>query len=104
VIGVNNTIVEIKNGMLWVEGRIHFDNVVSMCRKGIELMKTLENIKVNLQGLSQSDSSMLALLTAWVRESHEQKKAIVFIHMPIFMNDITKVCGLDGVLPISWEN
>lgn len=101
---VKDVTLEIANEILCVKGRIHFDNVVSVCQQGIRLMKNLENIKVNLQGLMQSDSSGLALLTAWIRESREQNKAIVFIHVPNFLLDITRVCGLDGVLPVSWEN
>lgn len=96
--------LEIKDGILWVNGSIHFDNVVSVCQQGILTMKTLENIKVNLQGLLQGDSSALALLTEWVREARRLNKAIVFTHVPTFMQDITKVCGLDGVLPVLWEN
>jgi anti-anti-sigma factor len=96
--------LEIRNKILWMKGAIHFDNVVAVCKQGIELMKTLEDIKINLQGLSHTDSSVLALLTAWVREARAQNKAIVFTHMPNFMQDITRVCGLDGVLPVSWEN
>lgn len=96
--------LEIKNGLLCVNGSINFENVMLVCKQGTTLMKTLETVEVNLHGLSQSDSSVLALLADWVREANALNKKIVFTHMPLFMRNITRVCGLDGVLPIVWEN
>ncbi len=96
--------VKMKEQKLLLNGTINFYNVVSALQKGLVIMNTLDTIKVDLQGLMNSDSSGLALMTAWVRAAQEQNKAIVFINMPSFMQDITKVCGLEGVLPILWEN
>lgn len=101
---MKSTEIQIEKDELCIQGTVHFDNVLLVCQKGISLMHKMEKVKVNLKGLLQSDSSALALFSAWVRESLTQKKEIVFIHVPDFMKDIIKVCGLEGVLPISWES
>lgn len=101
---MNTAKLEIKNDTLSLEGSIGFDNVVFVWQSGLTLIEKVKNIKVDLQGLKHSDSSGLALLSAWVRAAREQKKEIMFIHTPDFMQDIFRVCGLDGVLPILWEN
>lgn len=91
---------------LHLDGCVNFDNVVSVCQKGIDLIGKMEvqKVTINLKKLQQSDSSALALFSAWVRSSYEKKKDIVFVHVPDFMRDIIKVCGLEGVLPILWES
>jgi len=96
--------LEIKNNVLEVNGSIDFYNVVSLWQKGLMSINTLDKIKIDLKGLLNSDSSGLALFTAWVRAARAQNKEIVFINMPGFMQDISRVCGLDGVLPVLWEN
>ncbi len=101
---MNVAVLEESNGLLVLKGTVQFDNVVSLLQQGITFFNKLNDIKVDLKGLSRCDSSGLALLTAWVREARRQNKAIVFIHMPSFMQDILRVCGLDGVLPVIWEN
>ncbi len=99
----NNGIV-LKSNVIVLNGVVHFENVESLWRQGLALMNSLQDIQVDLKGLSQSDSSGLALLTAWVRAARAQDKKIVFTHVPSFMQDIVRVCGLDGILPVLWEN
>ncbi len=101
---MNNVFLNDKNKMIEVTGAVHFNNVMALYEQGVICMRTLPEVKVDLKHLTESDSSGLALLTAWVREARQQKKGIQFINMPNFMYDILRVCGLDGVLPVLWEN
>ncbi len=101
---MNNINLEVKNSIITVDGIVNFNNVVLVWQRGITMIGALENIKVNLKGLLQCDSSGLALFVEWVRTAKEQNKKIVFTDVPNFVQDISRVYGLDGVLPISWEN
>ncbi len=99
--------IDIKENIVIVSGAIDFDNVVALWQEGTTFFNTLKNVKevkVDLKGLDQSDSSGLALLTGWVRMAQERNKAIKFMNMPSFMKDVLQVCGLEGVLPVLWEN
>lgn len=89
---------------LMVKGIINFDNVVKACQEGSRAISGLKEVHVDLKELEKSDSSGLALLTAWVRAAKDQNKSIQFRNIPAFMYNIIRVCGLDGVLPILWEN
>lgn len=103
----NIATLEVKNNTISILGAIDFENVVSLWQQGISLFDTLteaKEIKVDLKALEQSDSSGLALLTGWVRVAQEKSKTILFTNVPSFMQDILKVCGLEGVLPVLWEN
>jgi len=96
--------IECKNSVLQLKGEIDFYNVVSLWQQGLIFINDLESVKVDLKQVLESDSSGLALLTAWVRAAREKNKKIVLINIPNFMRDILRVYGLEDVLPVLWEN
>ena len=55
----------------------------------------------DLKQVSFSDSSGVALLTAWGREAKRLDKSIRFVNLPTQLFDIAQVCGLAKILPIS---
>jgi len=91
--------LELQNDVLIVKGRIEFDNVVSTWQKGLELMKKLTIIRVDLASVTDSDSSSLALLIEWTREAAKNHKKIVFLNIPKFVQDLARVSGIDTLLP-----
>lgn len=93
-----------KQQTIEVNGSIYFDNVVDFLEQSRLLLQRQKAIKIDLKGVIQGDSSVLALLTAWVREAKKQHKSIQFIHAPKFMRAILSVCGLESMLPVLWEN
>lgn len=101
---MKNGNLELKNGVMIISGRICFQNVVSILHQGIKIIGHLEKIKVELKKLTHSDSSIFTLFTTWIRIAQKEKKAIIFTHAPLFIRDVSRVYGLDSVLPISWEN
>ena len=58
-------------------------------------------IRVDLSGVTRSDSAGLALLVEWLREAERRYKAITFVNMPAQMQSIARVCGLDEMLSCS---
>lgn len=96
--------LQLKKGVIEISGEITFQNVVPILQQGIKMMEELERVKVELHKLTSSDSSALALFTAWTRVAQEQSKPILFVNAPGFIRDVSRVYGLDSVLPISWEN
>jgi len=49
--------------------------------------------------VTRSDSAGLALLIEWLRESERYGKSVTFLNMPAQMQSISRLCGLDGILP-----
>lgn len=82
-----------------VKGTIIFDTVVEIWKQGMDFIQRMQTIQVDLGQVVQGDSSVLALCTAWVRAAYFQKKSMVFLSMPEFMQDLIRVHGLDAVLP-----
>jgi anti-sigma B factor antagonist len=93
---------------LHLSGTVTYRTVEKVWKDGLVKIKGgLNKLLVDLGGLTQCDSSGLALCVAWGREAHAQKKNIDFINVPVFVQDLVRVYGLDKVLsikPISRSN
>lgn len=85
---------------LCVTGRIELSNVMQACASGKALIDMVSKVSVNLLGLEYADSSTLAMLVDWVRSAKVQHKDIVFYNVPQRVLDLSRVCGLDYILPI----
>jgi phospholipid transport system transporter-binding protein len=59
----------------------------------------LPGMRIDLAGVTRSDSAGLALLIEWLRESERLGKNITFLNMPVQMQSIARICGLQGILP-----
>jgi len=93
--------LDVQEGVLTLKGQIDFDNVVNALKKSVDLLQSLPDMTIDLQNLTQSDSSGLALLLAWMRTARQQKKKIVFLNMPPFLTDLAMVSGLSELLGAS---
>lgn len=96
--------VTLKGETLALSGIITHKTVMKVWQDGLPFIKhKVKHPIVDLSGLTQCDSSGLALCTAWGRAAHEHRKNIVFINVPIFVQDLLRVYGLDKVLTIKNE-
>lgn len=91
--------LEIKNDKMIVKGTIIFETVAAVSQQGIESIRQMKDIQVDLGQLVKCDSSVLALCIAWARAAYLQKKNLVFLNTPEFMKDLIRVHGLEKVLP-----
>lgn len=85
---------------IMIGGTIHFENVIEVHRKGVDLMNALDEIHFDLREVKQSDSSGLCLLTAWIRAAKRQDKSISIHGLPQYLSDLGRVSGLDAILPV----
>ena len=85
---------------LHVDGIINFDNAARIMALGCQLITKMVMVNVNLYNLKHSDSSGLAVVSAWVRFSLQHKKVIKIHNMPKFLSDLSKVSNLEQILPI----
>ena len=90
-----------RQNQICLEGIVEFDNVVEIRNNGIELMNTVKQVNINLVELKQTDSSGLALLIAWIRDAKEQQKELKLYNFPRFLADLSRVSGLDAILPVA---
>ncbi len=93
--------VTLINETITLSGVVTYRTARKVWQEGLTLIKNCINqFSVDLGELTQCDSSGLALCTAWSRAAFSQKKKIVFVNVPGFVQDLLRVYGLDKALSI----
>jgi len=87
------------HGSWKLAGDLSFSTVAPLCN-ALDIKSTdRPRISIDLAGVTRSDSAGLALLIEWLRESERYGKSVTFLNMPAQMQSISRLCGLDGILP-----
>lgn len=97
-------VLQMNEHILSVAGHIHFDNVVEVWKKSLDLLLPFSTVTIDLKELEQSDSSGLALLVGWLRMARTQKKKMIFLNIPSSLKALAKVSGLNGLLSESFTH
>lgn len=85
---------------LVVAGELDFTTVVQVLNDALPLLGAGAEIRIDLQGVTRSDSAGLALLIEWMRAAQRLGKSVQFLNIPSQMLDIARVSSLDQVLPL----
>ena len=85
---------------IFIQGKIHFGNVLALMSQGKDILDTVEQVQIDLGGVTQSDSSGLSLLIRWLHYASKQQKSICYINLPQCLSDLGRVSGVDTLLPI----
>jgi phospholipid transport system transporter-binding protein len=56
---------------------------------------------VDLGEVTEMDSSLLAMLLAWLREAKAKQREVRFANLPEALQTIARLYGVDGLLPIA---
>ncbi len=92
--------IVVHENCLYLEGIINFDNAKNIMLLGCQFISKLPIIDINLRGLKASDSSGLAVISAWVRFAESKQKILKIYEMPEFLSDLSKVSGLEHIFPV----
>ena len=83
-----------------VNGHVDFSNAAAVRYQGSRLIDTLPEVVIDLSSVTKSDSSCLAVISSWLRDSKQQHKKITITKTPKFLLDLGRVCGVSSILPI----
>lgn len=89
-----------KDSVLSLSGKFDMGCAPTVRAEGRQMIGKLNDIKIDLSGVLQADSSILALLVDWIRFCRQQNKGVILINMPTKILDLSRVCSLDTILPI----
>lgn len=89
------------DGRLALEGELSFATVTRLLHEARRLFEESEEIRIDLQAITRSDSAGLALLVECMRGAQQLGKPIQFLNIPPQMLAIARVSSLDQVLPLS---
>ena len=84
-----------------LSGALSFDTVPGLWQQSQAALKDkASSVVFDLAGVTQSDSSGVALLIAWTRSIRRQSRTIHFMHLPKQMLAIIQLAGLKNIVPI----
>lgn len=81
-----------------LQGSLHFDTVMQVHHVGQVFIKQHNECVIDLNEVSSSDSSALALLLDWLRYARQQGKTIQFVNWPNQLLAIAKANGVSELL------
>jgi phospholipid transport system transporter-binding protein len=82
---------------LRLSGPVTLANVAQVLEEGLQQIRDGART-VDLGEVTELDSSLLAMLLAWLREAKGQKSELAFANLPQGLETIAKLYGVDGLL------
>ena len=84
---------------IMVSGPVTLANVASVMQEGQRhLAEGVQTVDVG--EVSELDSSLLAMLLAWVRDAKAQQRELKFINPPEALQTIARLYGVESLLPL----
>jgi len=74
-----------------VSGPVTLANVPRLLEEGVQ--------SVDLGEVTEMDSSLLALLLAWLRDAKARQQEVSFTNLPASLQTIARLYGVDRLLP-----
>lgn len=83
-----------------ISGPVTLANVAAVLDEGRRHLE--EGVRtVDLAEVTEMDSSLLALMLAWLREAKSRNRELAFANLPESLRTIARLYGVDGLLPVS---
>ena len=90
------------DGQFAVEGELSKFTVPSIIQHAHQLLQSAsQNILIDLQGVTRTDSAGLALLLEWMSIAQDKALQIHFRNLPAQLSKIAEVSDLEDILPLA---
>ena len=87
-----------EGGRLVISGPVTLANVGGIMEEGRRHLE--EGVKtVDVGEVSELDSSLLAMLLAWLREARARERELEFANLPESLRTLAKLYGVETLLP-----
>lgn len=84
---------------LMLSGSVTLANVAGVLQEGLQQIRDGART-IDLGGVTELDSSLLAMLLAWLREAKRHDSELAFANLPQGLETIAQLYGVDGLLPL----
>jgi len=83
---------------LRVEGPVTFANVEVVLAEGLRRFEGPQ-VRVDLAGVTEVDSSALSMLLEWVRQATSKGQRIDFVNLPPNLSSLARLYGVTELIP-----
>lgn len=84
---------------LKLSGPVTLANVAQVLEEGLQQIRDGART-IDLGDVTELDSSLLAMLLAWLREAKRRNSEVAFANLPQGLETIAQLYGVDGLLPV----
>jgi phospholipid transport system transporter-binding protein len=84
---------------LKLSGPVTLANVAQVLEEGLQQIRDGART-IDLAEVTELDSSLLAMLLAWLREAKRRNSEVEFANLPQGLETIAQLYGVDGLLPV----
>ncbi len=87
-----------EGGRSRVNGVLHFTTVTALLRSGVEAISVGHAAVIDLSGVSDSDSSGLALLIEWLSVANAERRRLKYEHIPVQLQQLARLSEVEELL------
>lgn len=91
-------------GRFLVKGVLDAATVGAVLKRSALLFADARQLQIDLSGVTESDSSGLALLIEWLRQARQKRQQIVFQNMPQQIAALARISEVDELLQGNTES
>ena len=84
---------------LKLSGPVTLANVAQLLEEGLQQIRDGART-IDLGEVTELDSSLLAMLLAWLREAKRRNSELAFANLPQGLETIAQLYGVEGLLPV----
>ena len=84
---------------LKLSGPVTLANVAQVREEGLQQIRDGART-IDLGEVTELDSSLLAMLLAWLREAKRRNSEVAFANLPQGLETIAQLYGVEGLLPV----
>jgi len=84
---------------LKLSGPVTLANVAQVLEEGLQQIRDGART-IDLREVTELDSSLLAMLLAWLREAKRRNSEVAFANLPQGLETIAQLYGVEGLLPV----
>ncbi len=82
-----------------VQGAVTIDSVVMLTKTGIALFDG-QAITIDLDKVTEVDSTIVSMLLEWLRATQKNKQALHIINMPDSLKSLIQLYGMTELIPL----
>ncbi|HUS12369.1 MAG TPA: STAS domain-containing protein [Pyrinomonadaceae bacterium] len=86
-----------------LSGPITLQNVTSQLGEGLVHVRS-GAVTIDLGGVTDLDSALLAAILAWIREAHRLNNPLVIENLPEGLQTLAQLYGVEQLLPVAHRN
>lgn len=91
------TLVE-ENQRILVSGTLNFSSIVPLWEASLKLFPKYNAMEIDLANVVAVNSGGLALILEWIKYAKRSQKIIRFINIPLQLQSIAEVGGIDSLI------